>query len=97
RSRGITVCHASNGVQGCDEEHYEESVADVPKLQHSIIIAVVGIRHVLDPAWSIKDAGPVEPYKPKGLVSPTQEPFTLDLIRHEIPYYCTTCEGRISE
>src|SRR5262245_18562198 len=51
RSSGVAVYHAPNGVEGCYDEDYEESKADVPHLQHRIQIAIVGGRHGLDPTW----------------------------------------------
>ena len=70
---------------------------NTPRLQPHIQIAVVGMRHGLDPAsCGINDAGPVEPYEPKGLVSPSQERPTCDLRLHEIPYIYPTREVRIA-
>src|SRR5215475_13708828 len=60
-------------------------------------MAVVGIRHALHPACAFNNAWPVGTYDPKGMVSPSQERPTSDLIKHEIPNYCTSREGLILE
>ena len=92
----IAVSDAPNGVEGCNDEDYEESIANIPHLQRRVIIAVVGIRHVPDKARSFDDAGRVASYEPKGMVSPSQQRPLCDLITREIPYNCTTREGRIA-
>ena len=58
-----------------------------------IQIAVMRIWHELDPAWAFNNASRVGSYEPKGLVSPSQERTTSDLINREIPNKRTTREG----
>src|SRR5260370_8589141 len=82
-------------MEGRKDEGYEEGQANVPHLKHRIHIAVMGIRHVLDPARSIHDARRVRPYEPKGLVSPPQQRPACDLNISEIPYNRTTRKGEI--
>jgi hypothetical protein len=90
RPRTVVVCHAPNGVEGGDDEDYEQSQANVARVQHGVQIAVVGRRHLLDPAWRINNAGRIGSYEPKGLVSPSKERPTCDLKIYEIPYICTS-------
>lgn len=56
---GVTVGDAPNGVEGHQDEGYEERIPDVPQFQHHIQIAAVALRHCADPTWIINDARPV--------------------------------------
>jgi hypothetical protein len=58
-----------------------------------IQIAVMRIWHELDPAWAFNNAWRVGSYEPKGLVSPSEERTTSDLINRQIPNKRTTREG----
>src|SRR6516165_9527417 len=97
RPSGVANCHAPNSVEGCHDKDYEQSKANEPHLHHRIQIAIVGIRHGLQPALSLNDARRVGSYEPKGFVSPSQERPMSDLISREIPNKYTTRESRIVE
>src|SRR4051812_49366334 len=47
----VAISDKSNGMKGCDDKYIEKNKADIPHLQRRIIIAIVGVRHHLDPAW----------------------------------------------
>src|SRR5262249_60388491 len=56
-----------------------------------------GIRHELHPAGGSKNACPSGLSEQKGTVPPSKGRPTSDLIKHKIPNYCTSREGRIVE
>src|SRR5262245_39629916 len=62
---GIAVYQPPGSVKGCEEEYHEQSKADISHLQRRIQIAIMGVRHELDPARGLDDARRIGTHKPE--------------------------------